>query len=423
LSEADYRHSLPIINRTKTLSFNRRLILFSFALLFAVGAIGVLVLSLQSEPPQPTASQHASVTPTETVQPTTTPVRTKVIQSPSGEIAHTPRATMTQPPQNISLVAEVNAVKIYASDVRLARDINAAMSEFLGRDIDDDNILSELINQQLVLQAATNAGFSLSDAEVDAWLNAFLENQGKSLSALQASLHTHGVSWQAFREHIRQLLIVDRFARQKASALNISVDDYISILQGNARISFGPSAATLAEQPASMPEPTPSSASAAANSPLSTPTATITASERGLLRGQTPPNFTLPLLNGDDLTLDELLGQPIVLSFFTTWCPYCRRQTPVLVNAEQQYGDQIQFIGIDVREGTQVVQSYVETHGIPYPVLLDERGRTARTYGVNGFPTTYFLDAHGRIVAKHIGALTPDTLERYLKQLINHNQN
>ena len=329
---------------------------------------------------------------------------------------------MTQTPQDASLVAEVNAVKIYASDVRLARDINAAMSDFLGRDIDDDNILSELINQQLVLQAAANAGFSLSDAEVDAWLNAFLEKQGKSLSALQTSLHTHGVSWQAFRDHIRQLLTVDRFARQEANRLNISVDDYISALQENARISFGPSAATLTKHisPSPTPIPIPTNTLVQTTSPTLTPTAPPTPSERGLKRGQTPPNFTLPLLDGGALSLDELFGQPIVLSFFTTWCPYCRRQTPVLVQAEQTYGDRIQFIGVDVREESQIVQSYVETHNIGYPVLLDTQGRIAKIYRVNGFPTTYFLDANGRMVAKHIGALTPDTLGNYLNQLINH---
>ncbi len=108
----------------------------------------------------------------------------------------------------------------------------------------------------------------------------------------------------------------------------------------------------------------------------------------------------------DVLSRADLLGQPTVLSFWTTWCPYCRRQTPVLVDAYQQYaGDGIRFVGINVKEDHGVVEKYLTKNGVDYPIALDADGQVASDYNVRGFPTTIFLDAEGRIVARHVGAL------------------
>ena len=62
-------------------------------------------------------------------------------------------------------------------------------------------------------------------------------------------------------------------------------------------------------------------------------------------------------------------------------------------------------------------QAYASEHAIPYPILLDEAGDVAAAYAVQGYPTTYFLDRDGRIVARHIGALTDAQLNDYLEML------
>jgi peroxiredoxin len=141
---------------------------------------------------------------------------------------------------------------------------------------------------------------------------------------------------------------------------------------------------------------------------------------RGVQVGQLAPLFALPLLDGSELVaLDDFLGTPTVLSFWTTWCPYCRRQTPVMVAAARRYPhNQVQFVGIDVAEGADVARSYVADHGIPYPILLDSDGEAAAAYAVEGFPTTYFLHADGRIAALHIGAMSEEQLASYLERLL-----
>ena len=109
-----------------------------------------------------------------------------------------------------------------------------------------------------------------------------------------------------------------------------------------------------------------------------------------------------------------------MLSFWTTWCPYCLRQTPILVAGAERYASSdVQFVGIDVSEKAEAVANYVAQHAIPYPVLLDVDSQAANAYGVDGYPTTYFLDADGRIVVHQIGAMSDEQLTTFVEQLVN----
>ena len=77
-----------------------------------------------------------------------------------------------------------------------------------------------------------------------------------------------------------------------------------------------------------------------------------------------------------------------------------------------------QFVGIDVKEGQDLVLPYIATHQMPYSVGLDLTGEVAGRYGVRGFPTTFFLNAQGRIVARHIGELSAEQIDGYVRQML-----
>jgi hypothetical protein len=86
-----------------------------------------------------------------------------------------------------------------------------------------------------------------------------------------------------------------------------------------------------------------------------------------------------------------------------------------LIAGHERYAQQgVQFVGVNIKEAEDQVRAYVEKAHIPYPVVLDSDGTVAARYSVRGFPTTYFLDAEGRVVARHVGQLREGDIDRYL---------
>jgi peroxiredoxin len=113
-------------------------------------------------------------------------------------------------------------------------------------------------------------------------------------------------------------------------------------------------------------------------------------------------DFTLPDLDGRQVTLGPFLGKtPVLLVFWATWCPECRAAIPE-INAMTTgpLAGKLQILGLDFRESRKKVANAVKARGILYPVLLDERGQAARAYGVVGIPTYVLIGREGVIVYK-----------------------
>ncbi len=319
-----------------------------------------------------------------------------------------------------STLATVNDQVIAADTARIVLAADRAVGRLLGQPpTDERDLVDRLVNTELVRQAAETAGFRLSDAQVTQALAGFLASRGKTQAELATALAAEALGPADFQSYFGRLILVDQFTQAQAKAQEITVAAYLKRLQGTARISFGPAASQVAlSLPTTAPTARPA-ATAMSVQPTPAPMADVT---RGVEPGQAAPSFDLPVLNdaaAESLTLDRLAGKPVVLSFWTTWCPYCRGQTPVLVAAHAAYAARgVQFAGINVKETQPQVQDYLSANGILYPTALDFGGQVAGLYNVTGFPTTYFLDGQGRIVNRHVGQLTPEQLDRYLAALL-----
>ncbi len=116
-------------------------------------------------------------------------------------------------------------------------------------------------------------------------------------------------------------------------------------------------------------------------------------------------DFTLPDLDGRLMTLAPFLGKtPVLLVFWATWCPECKAAIPE-INAltTGPLADKLQIFGLNFRESREKVAQAVGSRGIRYTVLLDERGRAARSYQVVGIPTYILIDRKGNIAwRKHL---------------------
>lgn len=410
-------------------------------LLIGIGLIvGLFALLRMPASPSsaPLTSRNRGEFPTQTV---TTPT---VVAVATAHLMPTSAAVATATPADGALVAQVNGRPLDRQALQTMVAADRAMAQLLGRPTPDGrDALERLINGELVWQAAQAERFAVPPEEATTTLEAILAANQKSRAELEARLAANGLTFDAFMAYLARLVTVDRFAQSQAQAHGQSVADYIGQLQAQTRISFGPAAqpavasiaaavAPATPQPA-PPSPAPTATPRTAATPQAVPPSPAPtpgpAGGRGIEVGQLAPDFAVALMQSvtnypytqsQTLHWADLAGKPAVLSFWTTWCPYCARQTPVLVEAHRRYGPQgIQFVGIDVKEEPSVVEAYVRANGIPYPIGLDRDGQIAAAYRVSGFPTTYFLDAGGRVAAKHVGQLSAEQVDGYLSALLS----
>ena len=125
------------------------------------------------------------------------------------------------------------------------------------------------------------------------------------------------------------------------------------------------------------------------------------------------PEFSLVDLDGNTVSLSDYEGSAVVINFWSTWCGPCKIEHPVLLRAPERYPGAV-FLGIIYQDEAQKAQAYLRTAGSAYPHLIDPSGRISIDYGVTGVPETYFIDANGRIVYKHKGALSVSILDALL---------
>jgi thiol-disulfide isomerase/thioredoxin len=126
--------------------------------------------------------------------------------------------------------------------------------------------------------------------------------------------------------------------------------------------------------------------------------------------GPAPP-FTLPDLDGQEVTLASHAGRVVVVDFWATWCEPCKQQIPVLNQFHREHPD-VSVLGVAVDAGgREVVAPFAREHGIQYPVLLGTES-LARAYGVPGFPALAVVDPAGRLDSLHLGVITPEELEQ-----------
>ena len=123
-------------------------------------------------------------------------------------------------------------------------------------------------------------------------------------------------------------------------------------------------------------------------------------------RKRNDANFTLDDLNGKPWTLRGFKGKVVLLNFWATWCPPCRKEMPDLESLYKRFGPQ-GFVILGVSdEDAPVVQKFIAQQGITYPVLLDPGRKVNTLFQIEGIPKTFVYDREGKIVAQSIDMRT-----------------
>jgi cytochrome c biogenesis protein CcmG, thiol:disulfide interchange protein DsbE len=127
--------------------------------------------------------------------------------------------------------------------------------------------------------------------------------------------------------------------------------------------------------------------------------------------GDRAPRFEAELLGREGrLDLAELRGRPVVINFWASWCVPCEDEAPMLREAAARYGDQIAFVGVDIRDARSEALAFVEKWDLNYQHVRDEDLSIYDDYGLTGQPETFFLDENGVILEHVPGPLFRDTL-------------
>jgi peroxiredoxin len=108
-------------------------------------------------------------------------------------------------------------------------------------------------------------------------------------------------------------------------------------------------------------------------------------------------DFKLSDVDNKSYTLSSYKGkQPVILLFWTTWCPYCRKELKnINLMSEELKKEKVEVLAINVGEPLSKVSKFVKSYNLTYPVLLDQDGNVSRSYNVFGVPTYVIIDDKG----------------------------
>lgn len=139
-----------------------------------------------------------------------------------------------------------------------------------------------------------------------------------------------------------------------------------------------------------------------------------------LPKGRPAATFSLPRLGGGSpVSLAAFRGKPVVLNFFASWCTDCRAELKAFGTVSGQVRSKVSFVGIDTTDSAPAhsIQALLASEGDHYPVGQDPNGTLASKYLVSGLPTTFFINAKGKVVGQAFGAQTVKSLHVWVHRL------
>jgi len=125
--------------------------------------------------------------------------------------------------------------------------------------------------------------------------------------------------------------------------------------------------------------------------------------------------FTLPDLQGELRSLPE--GSVVLLNFWATWCPPCRKEIPSMAQLHSQLAPKgLKIVAVSVDQRLDDLKNFVTEYNMPFQVLHDADSMVSQTYGVFRYPESFLIDRDGMIRQHYIGAV--DWMSKPVRGLI-----
>jgi thiol-disulfide isomerase/thioredoxin len=144
-----------------------------------------------------------------------------------------------------------------------------------------------------------------------------------------------------------------------------------------------------------------------------------TQTSMGIEEGKMAPSFTLSSLSGEEIALEHLKGKKVILNFWATWCPPCKKEMPEMQKISKTHEEEVEILAInstDNEKSVKSVEDFIEEGGYTFTVLLDPEGKVnGNLYRTVAFPTSYFINEDGKIVKRINGQLTEKEMLEFIQ--------
>jgi peroxiredoxin len=146
------------------------------------------------------------------------------------------------------------------------------------------------------------------------------------------------------------------------------------------------------------------------------------ATKEGLAKGEVAPDFELTTLDGKAVRLSDYQGKKVILNFWATWCPPCRAEMPHMQKyfEEQAKRENVEILAVNLTtkdRGLDKVQSFAREYELTFPIPMDKKGEIGSTYQAATIPTSYILDADGRVQNKIVGPMNETMIEEMIANI------
>lgn len=122
------------------------------------------------------------------------------------------------------------------------------------------------------------------------------------------------------------------------------------------------------------------------------------------LKGKPAPDFALKSTTGENLRLSEFRGDVVMVNFWATWCGPCRQEMPILDELYDRYQKVgFQLIGVNIDDDPRRAIEMLESLGVSFPVVFDDRKEVSEQYQVQAMPVTLLIDRDGIVRYTHFG--------------------